>query len=134
MTEKERNDIKDQIEESTKAISTLNKSIQTMHEVHAKTLGDLKVDMAIVKEKLGDVHKTVFGNGVDGLKTQVIKLTSTIEAMKKAQDEGTTDDRVVEGRVKKLENKWSLAKGIMVGMNVLWGIIVAVLTIWKRHG
>ena len=124
-------DIKDIKESSQASIKAVNQLINVIEATHKESFGAMEAfgkDMTAVKEQVKELHYTVNGNGKEGLKEKTARILAIIEQIKGNNDTNNTNNQLLDGRVKKIENRLSLWKGVFIGANTLWTIILGVLT------
>lgn len=106
--------------------------VKKNNEQFQKQLTTLTTDVAIIKNIISDMKKEVFGNGKEGLNIRTTKLEEKVMLLDRGVDKAVTTDEVLQARFRTIEMKIIRWSGIILGINLTIGAIIAWMTNWDK--
>lgn len=113
-------------------LEKLERAVKSTAEETQKQINPLVTDVAVIKSTMSDIKKEVFGNGKEGLTARTTKLEARITGIEYAQDKAITSDEVLQARFRKMEEKILKWSGLVLGINLTIGAIMAWVINWEK--
>lgn len=124
--------LKNSVKTSTDAINNLIDIIDATHRESFTAMEAFGKDMVSIQEEVTGLNHTINGNGKEGLKEKIARVLVILEGLKACNDTAVTTSQLLEGRVKRIENRMARWAGIFIGVNTLWTVLLAGISLWFK--